>query len=458
MNAALRQQLFFKLQRLVGSDAESAYNEFLAVERMDSSRYQELTHDRLTSVLRHAVNNVPYYRDRAQVRNEIDLGHFPVVTKSELRDHFPDFLTSDIAAQHAGGAKTGSGYSWTEVQTGGTTGIPTTVIHDREFRDRGRASRMYSQYLCGFPFGVPYFRLWGSMADINNVRDSIQQRVMKRLSREILLNAFRMEDSDVNRYIELVNSSEIHHMIAYVDAAAQVARHAEANGMRVRPLRSLMACAGTVTSENRSLLERAFHCRVHNKYGSRDCADMACECDQGGLHIFENNVHIEVVDDLGRDAGPGERGRILVTLLGNYAFPLIRYEIGDVGVLAPGLCDCGRPMPLLDGIEGRTVEFLLSGDRGYISPVYIRHLIGVVHNPGFIRRFQLIQESPSLCELKFETEKGVDDDRLQDCLSHIQRDLGAVFGQSARITMTRVTRLEETESGKFLYTRNKMMS
>jgi len=212
-----------------------------------------------------------------------------------------------------------------------------------------------------------------------------------------------------------------------------------------------MACAGTVTEHARKVLEETFGAQVHNKYGSRDCGDMACECDHGNLHIYTPNVVLEIVDEDGHPVEPGATGRILVTILGNRSFPLIRYEIGDIGSLSSDRCSCGRSFPLMKQIEGRTMEMLQTTDGRYISPVYFRHLIGVVHNPGFIRRFQIVQQTTTRIELRIELENGAPEDRVSHTLDNILRDLRAVFGNETEIRVFRMNEIPLSGSGKFLY-------
>jgi phenylacetate-CoA ligase len=164
---------------------------------------------------------------------------------------------------------------------------------------------------------------------------------------------------------------------------------------------------------------------------------------------------LEVVDYRYKRLSAGQTGRILVTLLSNYSFPLIRYEIGDVGPLSSESCECGRPFPLLKKVEGRTAEFLISTEGSYISPTYVIHLIGVVHNPGFIRRFQLVQQNKKEFILRLEIEPSVNKGHLFQKKQDINSDLKAVLGTGAILNMEEVSRIEETESGKFLYTVNR---
>jgi len=444
---------YFASQRLLGSKIQEYFREFQSLERAQQREVTDLQEKRLDSLLRYASSEIPFYRDR--VGHKPTLQDFPILTKDKIREHFSKLMTDDLRREY-NGERRKAAYGWTTVKTGGSTGIPTTVIHDREYRDRGRAGRVYSRSLCGFPLGIPYFRLWGSMKEVNQAREGWKNRAQTYLNGEIWLNAFRMEERDLAKYISVINSHKAVHMMAYVDAAAQLARFVNAQGLRIKPLVSIMACAGTLTVEVRQLLAEAFHARVHNQYGSRDCAGIACECELGQLHYYAHNLFLEVVDEAGNPLPSGQLGRLLVTLLGNRSFSLIRYDIGDVAALEAGECPCRRPFPLLKTVEGRQTEFLRSSEGGYVSPVYIRHLIGVVHNPGMVRRFQLVQSTPTHFELSIELEPGSSHERSKELEHLLHRDLQVVLGRSANIRILHVPEIPCADSGKFLYTINRI--
>jgi len=451
----IRRDLFFLLSRAIGSRVRAEYAATLKLERAGPACLAALSEERLAAVLRHAARDIPYYRARLPAGGTPVLTDFPVLTKHDVAARFTELMAAPLRAETEAGRERGAGYSWIKVRTGGTTGTPTTVVHDASFRDRGRAGRLYSQYLCGFPFGVPYFRLWGSMAEINRLRQSPGQRLMGALAGERLLNAFLMSQADMDRYLDALARSPIRHMMAYVDAAHALALHARRAGRAARPLESIMACAGTVTDDARAALRDVFGARVHNKYGSRDCTDMACECERGGMHVYSHHAWIEVLDDGGRAVAPGRTGRLVVTLLGNFSFPMIRYEIGDIGALSARQCDCGRPFPLMERIEGRAAEFLTSVSGGYVSPVYIRHLVGVVHNPGTIRCFQLVQTGASAYRLALELDASVADAAYLATAAGIRHDLLRVLGADADLEIVRAERIAPSAGGKFLYAINR---
>lgn len=453
-----RRHTFFVLNRLIGSRCGECYRKMFEWEKLDKNELEYRQRKRLKAILHHAVVRVPYYRKHVSQTKDLSLESFPILTRLDVRTNFHDLMTDQLRCEYDGKIPRQHRYSWVEVKTGGSTGMPTKVIHDGDFRDFDRASRLYTMYMCGFPFGTPYFRLWGSMREINQMKDSLYHRLLGWFAREKILNAFRMELTDMNHYIDQINRSDIKHIMAYVDAAYQIALYSRRQGIQLKAIKSVMACAGTVTDTARETIVKAFHTHVHNKYGSRDCGDIACECDKGNIHIFANWYIVEVVDEKGKQVPTGENGRLLITILGNYGFPMIRYEIGDIGAISNKSCSCGRRFPLLKRIEGRSIEFLQSTSGGYISPAYIIHLIGVVHNPGSLKRFQLVQDHPNKFSLKLQWEAESSSDSIDRAVTAIIRDLKTVIGLDAEIKVSHVSNIPETASGKFLYTINHVHS
>jgi len=445
------QKIFFGLHRIIGSDIESHYREFLSLSVGNPEKIRSLQNLRLERLLSHAAHRIPFYRRRVNPGDSLD--KFPILTKDNIKANFSQ-LKSQSLSWNSRQRQKGLGYSWTEVSSGGTTGVPITVVHDKEFRDRGRASRLFSKYLCGFPFGTPYYLLWGSMADLQNRQKKIVQGLEQKLSKATPLNAFRMDASRSRLYLERMNSDPRNHLMAYVDAAESLVRFAQCHTLPLPRFKSVMACAGTVCEWNRRLLSDALGAKIHNKYGSRECTDMVCENSEGELLVYAHHVLLEVVNNLGNPVAEGESGRILVTLLGNYSFPIIRYEIGDVAVQGRPQ---GRtsPFPTLLGIEGRISDFITNTSGEYVSPVTIRHLLGVVHTHPSLERFQFIQMAGSRYELRLQMDSVLGDAALQNHQKGLVKDLLSILGPHADLTVSRKLDLEEGSSGKFRYVVNR---
>lgn len=446
---------YLQAQRLLGSHCDLRYRAFAALERADAAAIARWKEERIAGLLARSIRDVPFFRQRMLA--DATLGDFPILTKELIRAHFKELMPPAIRAEYeAHQGRCPRRYGWLEVKTGGSTGTPLAVLHGPDFRDDDRASRLIQHERCGFPFGTPYFRLWGSMHDINQMKDSWKHRAMTRLAGERVLNAFRMEAADLDAHLDTLAASGVRFLMAYTDAAHQLALHARKRAKPAPRLSAIMACAGTLTPEIRATLADVFGARVHNKYGSRDAGEMACDCEQGRLHELSGSVHLEVVDSAGQPCAPGVSGRLLVTCLENAVFPIIRYEIGDVAAWSAEPCRCGRGMPVLDRLEGRASDFVRSAAGGYVSPVFIRHVIGVVHNPGnFIERFQLEQTEAASFILRVQSRSAPEGAQRETWWQALAHDLHEVLGHEAEIALEITPHIPESASGKFLHLINR---
>ena len=384
------------------------------------------------------------------------LGRFPILTREQIREHFTDLVADRLRNEIQSPASVASKrYDWLVVKTGGTTGTPTSVVHDACFRDWGRTTRLFAQQLCGFPLGTSFFRLWGSEQDLLQQQEKLDRRVLRNLLGEIPMNAFRARETELLQHLQTLQShTSIHHLMAYVDAAVSLATFIEDRQLPRRRLRTIMACAGTVTEEWRRILERVFSAEVFDKYGSRECADIACECAQhSGLHVFSPSVFVEVVDEEGRECPPGQTGRILVTLLNNLAFPMIRYQIGDLGVWADrGPCPCGLAFPRLQSLQGREDDMLTTEDGTLLTSVFVRHFVGVSLNRQLIREWQFEQAEPGQFIFRYIA---LQKEGLEENLRLIQSSFGKAIGASAKIEMQAVAEIPPAPTGKALWIINR---
>ncbi|MBI3850105.1 MAG: phenylacetate--CoA ligase family protein [Verrucomicrobia bacterium] len=458
--APLRRALYFGLQSAIGSRVWSAWREFLAWERLTPDQLNQAVEQKLDLVLTTAAKNSEYYRNLSLFRRSGEsvqswLRRFPTLSRTKLREHFSrlvsDTLRGEITSPESVSRRH---YDWLIVKTGGTTGVPTTVAHDANARDWGRATRLYAARLCGFPFGTPYFRLWGSEQDLLGEQASIQQCILRGLLAEVPMNAFRSREVELRQHLDTIHAHpQIQHLMTYVDAAVSLATFIHDQNISPPSFKTIMACAGTVTPEFRRILETTFAAEVFDKFGSRECCDMACECSQHtGLHVFSPNVFLEIVDENGVECPPGKPGRILVTMLNNPGFPMIRYEVGDLGVWAtPTPCPCGSPFPRLESLQGRQDDMLLTEDGTLQSSSFVRHFVGVSLNRQLIRDWQFEQTGRARFIFRYVAVKS---EGLDENLHKLKESFQLVFGRSAEFEMQPVNAIPTTASGKMRWVIN----
>lgn len=449
-----RRLLYLQLQTVAGSKLTQVWPEFQRWTRMDPAALHSAVEERLGRLLDGAAARSAYYRglglSRAPGESAAQfLARFPVLKRETVRDRFADLVTDShrdqITSQDSVSQKR---YDWLVVKTGGTTGTPTAVVHDAAMRDWGRASRLFSAQQCGHPLGTRYFRLWGAEQDLLKTELKLHLRVQRALLGEVCLNAFRGREEDFrNHYRTLTSHPGITRMMAYVDAAVNLAEYIQENNLPRPRLQSIMACAGTVTDSWRKILAETFQAEVFDKYGSRECADIACECSRhSGLHLYSPCVYAEVVDDRDAPCPPGRSGRLLLTLLNNATFPMIRYEIGDLAQRDAGTpCPCGLSWPRLKQIEGRSDDRLTTQDGTWLSSAFVRHFVGVSLNRQLVRQWQFEQTAP--CQFIFRyipaAEAG-----LAENLARIKTCFHTVLGQEVRIELRRVEDIPLSATGK----------
>lgn len=273
------------------------------------------------------------------------------------------------------------------------------------------------------------------------------------LMRTQLLPAFEMSAEKVAGFIDVIRRTRPAMLFGYPSAFAHIARHAEAHGIRLDDLGIQVAF---VTSERlydhqRELIERLFNCPVANGYGGRDAGFIAHQCPSGGMHLTHEDVIVEIVDAQGRVLPHGESGEIVVTHLATRDFPFIRYRTGDVGTLDDRPCSCGRTLPLLKEIQGRSTDFLVAQDGTVMHGL---SLIYIVRDLAGVKQFKIVQESLDRTDIMLVT-----DDRFDRAnLAAIERGAKARLGQGVSVNVQLVGDIAPEKSGKFRYVVSKVPS
>ncbi len=193
------------------------------------------------------------------------------------------------------------------------------------------------------------------------------------------------------------------------------------------------------------MIERAFGCKVFDKYGSREFSGIAYESDAHNGHLVVAEGYIVEVLANGEPARPGEVGEVVITDLNNYCMPFIRYRIGDLAQALPDEpSTCGRGLPRIGDIEGRVQSIIQGTDGHFVPGTFFAH--SLKEYDYAIKRFQVVQEQPGA--IRFRVVKGsrYSDDTMDEVKALIRRYLG----ESLRIDVEFVANVEMVRTGKRL--------
>ena len=306
------------------------------------------------------------------IRYVSDLVRLPLLTREDVRQSFPTSLVSTHARRP------------TIARTGGSTGNPLVFYVDKNVRTAERAC--YYRFLSwtGFQLGEPMVRLWGAPV-VSSPAARLRQFAKRQLYRIDSYDCFKLDErlfKEVSTRIQRLKPSLIR---GYTTAMVAFAGYVRTHEISFPSLRAVTTTAEVLHDYQRQLIQEVFKCRVFDQYGCGEVNSIAADCElQQGLHVAAEHAIVEIVDEQGHTVRPGDLGNVAVTNLDNYAMPFIRYLNGDQAVALDGACACGRNLPMIGRIEGRTADLIIGLNGKKVHGEFFTHLL---HELGWTERF-----------------------------------------------------------------------
>jgi len=389
---------------------------------------------RLVDMLAHAGRENPFYRERLDgldprdIRTPEDLQRLPVLSKQDLRERQDDLITR--------------GYSRAAMfhkRTGGSTGLPVHLYWDGAAHRFKRAIVKRHDAWAGFATGMKLGALWGD-TDKNY---PLKERVFKRLcERTVFLDTLKMDESTLLGYVDELRRHAPTILMGHAHSIFFFTQFLAEKGIDDLRFDGIISTAETLLPAERTAIEKFFGPVLFDRYGCEELSIIASECEaHDGLHIAGEGLYVEVLD--GDETTPG---RLVVTDLINRGFPLIRYEVGDLATVAQGPCRCGRGLPRLRRVFGRTSDILYTPEGARVSGVSILDTF-LIHVPG-IRQAQIEQNQKDHVLIRVVG----DDDFGGSSQAELGRIVREVFGPTMRYEMELVDRIEPTARGKYQFT------
>ncbi len=402
-------------------------------------RLAALQLERLRSLLAQAQKHVPYYRDQFA---SLDFDASAITSLDDLQ-RLP-FLTKSLIRQNQEQFKAGNAERLARFNTGGSSGEPLIFFIGNERVSHDVAAKWRATRWWNVDIGDPEIVVWGSPIELSS-QDRVRQ-MRDRLLRTRLLPAFEMNEANLDGFVDTIRATRPAMLFGYPSSLSLIARHAEKRGMTMNDLGIKVAF---VTSERlydhqRDDITRVFGCPVANGYGGRDAGFIAHQCPQGGMHLTAEDIIVEIVDKDGQPVPKGQAGEVVVTHLATGEYPFIRYRTGDVAVLSTRSCPCGRGLPMLEEIQGRTTDFVVAADGTIMHGLAVVYPIRDI--PG-IAAFKVVQETLQRVVVQIVPE----DCCGQQVERQISEGIKARLGQSVEVEVSRVDDIPREKSGKYRY-------
>jgi phenylacetate-coenzyme A ligase PaaK-like adenylate-forming protein len=446
--------LNFVYQNTKERDIIKKYKELKRHSHYSKEKIQNVQLNALNKILNHCFTNVPYYKN-IFIKSGIVNGNFIALTSIDQLSKVK-FLTKDIIRQEKNNLYSNDINKRKSYKnsSGGSTGEPLVFMQDRNFQiNSGANFNIIRSWRGADPYDSTIM-LWGAERDTFEGKKPLIVKLQDFVLNLNRLNTFTLDSITIKKYIKILNRDKPKLIIAYAQSIYEIAKFAKNNRLKIQKQKAVHTGAGTMYSFMRDEIESVFQCKLYNHYGSREVASIASECNaHDGLHILMEHTLVEVVNKNGNLCKSEEEGEIVVTTLNNYSMPLIRYKIGDIGVLQKyKQCSCRCNYPKLQKVIGRTTDVFKTPLGSIVIPEFFIHLIGVVCNKGNIKCFQVIQEEIELIVIKIVKEGEISKADLSD----IEKKIKIVMGNECKVVFEFVDHIPKTKTGKFLYTISKV--
>lgn len=413
---------------LLGRGLHRAWRQMEKLDYASSDELKAIQNQRLQALIQHCYQNVPYYTklfNRIGLKPEDiqcreDLQKLPVLTKQMVRDNYDDLISLDVAKRH-----------YQKGSTGGSTGTPLQFMNDISSWNMSWASSFRAWGWYGFHLGERMMTLGGNSLvkkrKILSVKDIFDQYIMRNMKR----SSADVTDEAMQAHYEAYMKWQPVAMRGYASSLVILARYIEKMHLPILPMKCILTTGEILMPEYKETLERVFQCKVYDEYGVGDGGINSSECGcREGLHISEETCVVEISDKYGHVLPDGEIGHVLATDLGNYVFPFIRYQVGDMAYIKPEKCPCGRQSRLLGKVIGRAGKLLYNKQGVPISPTMLPIMLYrdndyhneancVIYNK--IDKFQIRQDKDANIRILLKLKDPKEDRHLFDyCVTNFE--------------------------------------
>jgi len=407
---------------------------FRQSERWDLERLRVFQTEGLRALLSHCAANVPYYADlfreygldAERVREPEDLRRLPFLTKEIIGRQFERLLSRDVDATRL---KLNS--------TSGSTGSSLLFYSDRASRV-SQALQLRADEWLGLQLFDRELRIWGAHWDVSALRQALPAAQNFLLGRQIV-SGYRLSDEGVADCLERIRRFRPRLLHSYPSILYLLASRWQ--GAPPRGLEAIRSAGEKLFDFQRARIEERFGCKIFDFYGARDIPIVAQECEaHAGLHVNMEHVVLEVVDDSGSPIEEGE-GELVLTHLANRIMPFVRYRIGDRAHTRASPCPCGRALPLLLEVTGRTFDVLLLPNGNRVGGTFWTLLMRSGASEELVKSFQVVQRSRTRIAVIYVAREALPEGeewRLRGLvLEHGGPELELTFERADEITPTK---------------------
>lgn len=344
---------------------------------------EEINMDKLRDIVNYAYKNVDYYHELYKNINFNRPNFFeeiPLLHKKEVQNQLSQFISKEYDIRDL-----------LKENTSGSSGQTLTIYKDKTERIKADLNlwKMRKKYYKDI-LNAKIIKFYAYRRKDNClISDPVYFN-----GNEINLSLFDLSDEKLFEYTEIIKSVEKCWFFAAPSVMLIYANFLKKNNIALTNVAFVELTGEMVTKQQEAYISECFNCACANHYGSREFWGVAYECNCGNLHIFDDYVYVEVVDEHGNNLGYNQEGYLCYTGLEKYSMPLIRYIQGDIGYIKKSDCQCGLTSDILCLSGGRVTEYISTQRGETVNSMVLFFIIEIINKETTnILQFQFIQKA-----------------------------------------------------------------
>lgn len=416
------------------------------IEFVNENQYwsDEQIHDyqleRLKIIIAHAYENVRFYQEHMRKMgmepNDFtsikDLQHFPLIDKYFIAQNHQDFIATNYLK-----------FKPMERSTGGTTGVPFKYYNDTGSWGLNWATKIRTFSWGNYNYGTDKVIEFKGGSMLRKGAFSPKVLFWRFLQNSFTVPIMNMTNESMREIYKLIKKKNISVLRGYPSSLYTFAKYLDVIGERY-DMNGIFTTAEMLYDYQRDIIEKVFSCKIIDAYGCGDGMAGANQCEHHDkYHVNIETSYMELLDDAGNNVTSGEEGEVVLTSLHGFAMPFIRYKPGDIAIKGSSNCGCGRSLPVLDKIIGRSSDLIELPNGRILNGLSIPFESW----SDEIERFQLIQEEKDILVLNLVPKPSFSrqhEQKIRDLLEYNA-------GEGIRIIINQVDHIEQTGAGKFRY-------
>ena len=415
-----------------GSKIHHYYHLIKKMNKWTNQEIESWQNKMLQKLINHFYRNTKYYKqlfddldiNPNDIKTREDLKRLPPLNKDIIRQNFDDLIPQNInAIPHK------------KASTGGSTGNPLKYFLDLKTWSYTTAAKIYSWQTTDYLYGDSYAAL-GSSSLFPTNKKSWKHILYFFLRNGVPINGMNLSDEKCEDYINVIRKEKVNYLYGYASSLFLLAKYIKKKGIKLE-IKGCFPTSEILTDSYRKEMEEAFGSFVLDGYGARDGGITAYEINRGYYNVGYNSI-AEVIN-----CSSDDTGTLLVTDLLNYAFPFIRYEVGDEATLPSNKIEYEYNGQIISKILGR-VSDVIRLENGH-----------VLTGPGFTILFKDLNvvayriSKIDILKIKIEVQRNnnysIEEEKL------IYNTIKKHAGEDCKIMIRYVDKMATKKNGKRAY-------